>query len=158
MRVPEPDRVESPNMTPMIDIVFQLLIFFLLSFNLPDPEGALRMQLPKRGTASAPAPLVEEIRVTIRRAGEACDVRVDRAPAGSMRAGGGAENRRTAGAAADLAARILAAGASGAPVVVDAGGDCPYEVVLGVVDALAARGLCKVEFAANPLLADVTSR
>ena len=30
MAIPEPDPPESSNMTPMIDVVFQLLIFFML--------------------------------------------------------------------------------------------------------------------------------
>ena len=37
------------NMTPMIDVVFQLMIFFMLTFNIIAPEGDfdVRMQLGK---------------------------------------------------------------------------------------------------------------
>ena len=34
------------DMTPMIDIVFQLLIFFVMTLKLAPPEGDLAMQMP----------------------------------------------------------------------------------------------------------------
>lgn len=37
------------QMTPMIDVVFQLLIFFLCSFRIIDLEGDLAMKLPRDG-------------------------------------------------------------------------------------------------------------
>lgn len=40
---------EQTNMTPMIDVVFLLLIFFLLSLNFKKEESALRAMLPKSG-------------------------------------------------------------------------------------------------------------
>lgn len=44
----------SIDMTPMIDIVFQLLIFFMLSSSFLTP--ALKMHLPKAETKQAPEP------------------------------------------------------------------------------------------------------
>ena len=38
---------EASNMTPMIDVVFQLLIFFMLSMHFKEVEGKLLSQLPK---------------------------------------------------------------------------------------------------------------
>ncbi len=41
------------DMTPMIDMVFQLLIFFILTLNIVDPEGDFYLRLPKPGAAQA---------------------------------------------------------------------------------------------------------
>lgn len=43
------------NMTPMIDIVFQLIVFFLLTLHFSTPEYRIESQLPKdRGLAATP--------------------------------------------------------------------------------------------------------
>ena len=56
------------NMTPMIDIVFQLIVFFLLTLEFKDLDRRIDAQLPKdRGsppTAQTPPPL-EKIRVKL---------------------------------------------------------------------------------------------
>lgn len=46
-------------MTPMIDIVFQLLVFFIMSFKIVLPEGDfnIRMPLPASDAPSAPSEL-----------------------------------------------------------------------------------------------------
>ena len=46
------------QMTPMIDIVFQLLIFFIMSFKIATPEGDFNIKMP---LASAAPSIVEEI-------------------------------------------------------------------------------------------------
>ena len=43
---PEPEETEM-NMTPMIDIVFQLIIFFLLSLKFKTIDRRIDSQLPK---------------------------------------------------------------------------------------------------------------
>lgn len=40
-------RIEQPNLTPMIDVVFNLLIFFLCMGGFSRPEGLLPSRLPK---------------------------------------------------------------------------------------------------------------
>lgn len=51
-------KVEVP-MTPMIDIVFQLLVFFIMSFKIVLPEGDfnIRMPLPASNAPAAPSEL-----------------------------------------------------------------------------------------------------
>ena len=44
----EDDKVDQPPMTPMIDVVFQLLIYFMLTMHFKEVEGKLLSQLPKR--------------------------------------------------------------------------------------------------------------
>jgi biopolymer transport protein ExbD len=43
----EKDKGEALNITPMIDVVFLLLIFFIATIQLPDPEDEMRAYLPK---------------------------------------------------------------------------------------------------------------
>jgi len=52
-RFPEPDDTEL-NMTPMIDIVFQLIIFFLLSLKFKTVDQRIDAMLPDRGMAPTP--------------------------------------------------------------------------------------------------------
>ena len=52
-----PERVEQ-NMTPMIDIVFQLLTFFLLTFHIASAEGDFQVKMP---LAQAAANQLEEL-------------------------------------------------------------------------------------------------
>jgi biopolymer transport protein ExbD len=43
------------NMTPMIDVVFQLIIFFLLSGHLAHQEAHLELPLPQAGSGESPS-------------------------------------------------------------------------------------------------------
>jgi biopolymer transport protein ExbD len=53
-RLGREDRSEGPNMTPMIDVVFLLIIFFLVSSNLAQRETRLELDLP-RAPSGAPS-------------------------------------------------------------------------------------------------------
>jgi biopolymer transport protein ExbD len=55
----------SFNMTPMIDVVFQLIIFFLLSSHLSQNENNLPLPLPKATSGQQDEPDPEQPRVTI---------------------------------------------------------------------------------------------
>src|SRR5262249_49488150 len=44
----------GPNMTPMVDVVMVILIFFMASTAFLGPEWFLRTHLPKAGPAGAP--------------------------------------------------------------------------------------------------------
>ncbi|MCS7239542.1 MAG: biopolymer transporter ExbD [Thermoguttaceae bacterium] len=49
MRIGEPAREEGGvelQMTPMIDIVFQLLVFFVMTFKIAAPEGDFNIRMP----------------------------------------------------------------------------------------------------------------
>jgi biopolymer transport protein ExbD len=56
---------ESLNMTPMIDIVFNLLIFFLLSSTYLHEERQLDLELPKVAAAAPLTDAPDEITVHI---------------------------------------------------------------------------------------------
>lgn len=63
-----PDKVEQ-QMTPMIDIVFQLLTFFIMSFKIATVEGdfSIKMPLaaPSAGQPTPDQPLLPPIRVRL---------------------------------------------------------------------------------------------
>ena len=42
------------NMTPMIDVVFQLMIFFMLTFNIIAPEGDFDVRMPLSKSSAEP--------------------------------------------------------------------------------------------------------
>ena len=59
-------KVEIP-MAPMIDIVFQLLIFFMLNLKIVAPEGNFNINLPVNAPAAAAADVnLPEIKVGLR--------------------------------------------------------------------------------------------
>ena len=57
----------QPPLTPMIDVTFQLLLFFILTFTFREMEGQIPGALPKKGTGgvSAKQTLSKPIRVRI---------------------------------------------------------------------------------------------
>jgi hypothetical protein len=68
MREEAQDEEISLQMTPMIDIVFQLLIFFMLACRFRTEEGQMHAFLPKNrgmGTAGTPAITLQEVRVKL---------------------------------------------------------------------------------------------
>ena len=54
------DRLEQLQMTPMIDGVFQMLIFFMVGMQINEPQGLLQAHLPKdnRPERISPTPIL----------------------------------------------------------------------------------------------------
>ncbi len=63
------------RMVPMIDVVFLLLIFFLLTANFRSKEGFLPAELPQQNTAETISE-IEPLAVIIQPQGSLCQVRV----------------------------------------------------------------------------------
>ena len=61
----------QPPLTPMIDVTFQLLLFFLLTFTFRPAEGQIPGSLPRKGLVaeSIDVPWSEPIRISLRPAG-----------------------------------------------------------------------------------------
>ena len=60
----------QPPLTPMIDVTFQLLLYFLLTGVFREAEGQIPGSLPKHGGVSAsPEVKLETIRITLRATG-----------------------------------------------------------------------------------------
>lgn len=73
------DKVDIP-MTPMIDIVFQLLIFFLFSFKIATQEGDFNIRMPVAGPASSTSletDLPIKVRLTADADGNLASIRMD---------------------------------------------------------------------------------
>jgi biopolymer transport protein ExbD len=48
----KPRPVPQPPMTPMIDVTFQLILFFILTFEFRETEGTIPGTLPSKGTVA----------------------------------------------------------------------------------------------------------
>jgi len=73
MQIPKPDKKPSVsfNMTPMIDVVFLLIIFFMVTSNIVQQEALIAVDLPTAKTSQLPGSSGSGTRkVTINIAGE----------------------------------------------------------------------------------------
>lgn len=53
------------DMTPMIDVVFQLLAFFMMSLRIIDAEGDFEVRMPVLGTKPGPVETLSPMRVQL---------------------------------------------------------------------------------------------
>lgn len=141
------------NLTPMIDVVFQLLVFFIATTRFVSGENVLRMDLPAR-TAAAPSAQAAEADPF---------AYVEDALRIQVSAGGGVSARAPVAAAttaADL--RVLLAGArrdaanpTGAlppdfPIVIAPLPGATWEDAIGALNAAAGAGYRRVSFERAP--------
>jgi biopolymer transport protein ExbD len=139
------------NLTPTIDVVFLLLIFFIATIRLPKPEANLEAFLPKKDTSarggkgeSDEAEDINKIRVALRgnAAGElAISLNGSRLPGGFDRLDGAlASLHKVAEQVPDAKTEI----------VLDAGGDVPYVHVVTTIDLCAKHEFNNVSFVMPP--------
>jgi len=57
------------NLTPMIDVIFQLLIFFMVATTFQDPEREMDLDLPQAQSGSALETELDEIVINVKRDG-----------------------------------------------------------------------------------------
>ena len=57
------------NLTPLIDVVFLLLIFFMVATTFLEPEREISIELPEAATASERAEVPDEIVINVLRDG-----------------------------------------------------------------------------------------
>ena len=75
----EDDKIEL-QMTPMIDIVFQLLIFFIMTFKIVTQEGDFNVKMPLAAAAGAevdPSALDMTLRLTANGEGELTGIQLN---------------------------------------------------------------------------------
>ena len=72
MRIHSPDETEdlAPNLTPMVDVTFLLLTFFLLATTFLDPEKEINIELPVAQSGSEAGEIPKEIIINVLRDGE----------------------------------------------------------------------------------------
>ena len=132
---PTPREAPEISITPLIDVVFLLLIFFMVSTTF-ERRSELNVQLPEAG---APAGSGEDAVI---------DVVID--AEGGVRV----EGRLLDEPRSDALRRALASAAVGqelAPrVVVSADARTPHQSVITVMDAARQAGLYRLSFAAQP--------
>ena len=79
------DKIEL-QMTPMIDIVFQLLIFFIMTFKIVLPEGDFNIRMPSASAAATSQPSETptiHIRMRATPDGELAGITIEAAPVAS---------------------------------------------------------------------------
>jgi biopolymer transport protein ExbD len=122
------------NLTPLIDVVFLLLIFFMVSTTFKD-EARLRVQLPEAQGEEIPVEEPEMIRLVIDRTG-AFNVD-DRA----------VRDRETKTLVEVLNERL--GGREPLPVLIQADAETPHQAVMTALDAASQAGLVRIAFAAT---------
>jgi biopolymer transport protein ExbD len=128
------------KMAPMIDVIFQLLIFFLCTAGFTAVESVLPTTLPRMGALAAAPPRphedVEIVRIEL--SGDESGVQIRM-------------NGRALADDAELFARLkLVAGvAPRTPVVLDVAPTVPVGRAVDVYDGVLSAGLASVHFAAR---------
>ena len=133
LRPTKPDQPDI-NLTPLIDVVFLLLIFFMVSTTFKD-DARLRLQLPQANGEPVAAEEQDQLQIVIDAGGhfyigerQLVDSRID-----TLRAA----LRAAAGARQDL------------PVLIKADAKTPHQAVMTALDAAAQLGLTHIAFAAT---------
>jgi biopolymer transport protein ExbD len=134
------------DMTPIIDVVFNLLIFFMLTMNFPKEEGLLLAYLPKdQGLSQSQVQQkeLEEIRVSISKASKEAkavirignttvpDPEIDSTPLISRLKGLMGSNSET-------------------PVIIDPSRLAEFKYVIYVLNACKTAGVREIKFAGKP--------
>lgn len=131
-----PHRRESPdiNLTPLIDVVFLLLIFFMVSTTFRE-DGRIRLQLPEANAEAVPAETIELVEVMVDRGGRfyvnqqlVRDQDLETLKQALV---------GTVGAERDL------------PVLVRADAQAQHQAVMRVLDAAGQLGMQRIAFAAS---------
>jgi biopolymer transport protein ExbD len=122
------------NMAPLIDVVFLLLIFFMVSTTFKD-EARLRVQLPEAQGEETPSSEPTMIRLVIDQGGQYYlndQALVDNTPQTLVRA-----------------LRIALGERKSLPVLIQADAKTPHQAVMTAMDAASQAGLNQIAFAAT---------
>lgn len=131
-----PRKDDSPdiNLTPLIDVVFLLLIFFMVSTTFKD-DARIQVQLPEAQGEEAPAEEPKVLEVIIDRDGRFY-----------------INERQVVDRKTETLKKAIA-GAVGddreIPVVIKADAKTPHQAVMSVMDAASQLGLLRFSFAAT---------
>jgi biopolymer transport protein ExbD len=131
-----PHRPREPdiNLTPLIDVVFLLLIFFMVSTTF-DEDARLRLQLPEADGEPVRAEEIELVEIVIDRAGRHY-----------------VDDRQVLGSDTETLKKALV-GVVGPrrdlPVLIKADAATPHQAVMRALDAAAQLGLTRIAFGAS---------
>ena len=140
--VKAPDKIDI-NMTPMIDVVFQLMAFFLMTFKVASVEGDFNLKLPKSERSAGAANTQTEMINIVMRARPSGDLAVMQVDAAPPRAWApGIDAIIFSDLRAKIAEKVNAARGAGQEepeVQIDADDNLRYEFVIKTVDAVSAK-------------------
>ncbi len=120
------------DLTPLIDVVFQLVIFFMISSTFKTAPG-IELRLPESGTATAIT--ITELSVV---AVSDLEVYVNKT------------RTTAAGAEAVIASELEGRTAGDVEAVLEAGAAAPYQLVVTLLDALKKNGVDAVGLSTRP--------
>ncbi len=136
----------GPNMTPMVDVVMVILIFFMAATALLGPEWFLRTALPAYGGSGASGadpftlpPARFDIRLTRDEEGRTVATGLGGAPLGLEDLEG-----ELAALGADASGPVGDAGGGGVLILISAAAEVPYRDVVRVHDACTRAGITQV--------------
>jgi biopolymer transport protein ExbD len=133
----------GPNMTPMVDVVMVILIFFMASASFAGSEWFLRTAIPRQAPAAQPPKQNQgdpfdlppaRFELTLRRG----------ADGRTVASGEGIQPVGLDGLRAQLAGIARGTSAGDLELIVRSDGDVPYGDVIRAHDAAAAAGIAKV--------------
>lgn len=152
------------NMTPMIDVVFQLLVFFIATTRYAPDERVIAMDLSRRAATAAPGTTAQEpppARDPFTLDDES--LRLEVAPDGAVKAGPPLRRSLTIPELREvLAAQIRLPERAGGmfepafPIVVAPADGTPWEAAVEALDAATSAGFRNVGFERRPGLAGGT--
>lgn len=137
--VKAPEKVDI-QMTPMIDIVFQLMAFFLMTFKVAAVEGDFNMKLPKDERSAGPSNTQSEMITIVMRASPDGDLR-QLEYQGKVR-GNGPDARPYMLLRSDIDKTVGAARGAGQEepeIEIDADDNLRYEHIINVVAAVSSK-------------------
>jgi len=133
----------QPPLTPMIDVTFQLLLYFLLTSTFQPDEGQIPGTLPQTMGKPLPTPPLQPIKVVLRPAGvsrEKVEYTIDRLPP---------ITRREELYGILMGRKKAMGGSTDIPVVIRPRGDVRWKYVIEVFNAAVHAKFKKIGFAAS---------
>lgn len=121
------------NLTPLIDVVFLLLIFFMVSTTF-DTSSRIKVQLPEAETVQDPNDELKRVTVVI-------------SANGTISIEDGYELVNSSSAVLKRAMMEISRGDTGMPVIIKADAQSPHQSVMTVMDVASQLGLNKITFA-----------
>ncbi len=133
--IPTTDKIEQ-NMTPMIDVVFQLLAFFVMTFKIATQEGDFSIKMPAQAPVANPSPndLIVHVKLTAGPDGELTSILWEDTPLDSF-----AALNKKVGDAVAVGVVDEKTGASSVEVELDCDYDLHYEHVVDAMTAVSGR-------------------
>ncbi len=131
------------DMTPMIDVTFLLLIFFMVASKFKLDEGRLDSYLPRHsGPAAVAAPVLHDLRLILRNRDQGCELRVHNKHYGFLPDAASLESLE-----ADLREARAASNQDTLPVIIDAGADVEVGNVVATLNSCLIVGLTDISYA-----------